>query len=374
MPPFFRLSAVSIPMLWASLLVQPLAAPAQHVRNPHASLVNVAARQAELKSTPDPLLLEAIRSLRSCIALPPVAVPEGPMEIPHHYMSGSSGPINPAEAAATRVYAAFEHRITAGMNQYLATGNHAEAACALGQLDDWAKAHALLNYTRQDSSQAWYQVEWTLSSAAITESVLVNDASLDPTEQKRVIDWLDAVAHKDISFEKPTDTNNNHHYWRGLAATATGIVASDDALYRFGIQTYVDAIADIDARGAFPKEMARHENAIHYQGFALQPLVLIAEFVTRQGIPLYDYKANGRTLRDAIDFFGQAVADPTLVKPYTSDEQKTGFSGGDFADFAFFTVRFGDAGLPPAIIDALKHPTTATRLGGCTTLLAGPPK
>jgi len=155
------------------------------------------------------------------------------------------------------------------------------------QLDAWAQAHALLDYDRQESSQAWYQVEWTLSSAGVTDSVLVNDATLDPTQQHRVTAWLDTAARKDISFEKPGDSDNNHHYWRALAATAIGVTASDDMLYRFGIQAYVQAIAEIDRSGAFPKEMARHENATHYQGFALQPLVLIAEFVTRQGIGIY---------------------------------------------------------------------------------------
>jgi poly(beta-D-mannuronate) lyase len=348
-----------------------LRASGQHVIDPHASIVAVAPRQAILKSTTDPELQAAIHGLHSCVDSMPVAAPVGRMIIPHHYLSGSSGPINPAEAEATRVYAAFESRITAGMNQYLATGSHAESACALAQLDAWAQTRALLDYDRDESSQAWYQVEWTLSSAGITDSVLVNDATLDPAVQKRVTEWLDAAARKDISFEKPGDTNNNHHYWRALAATAIGITASDNKLYLFGIQAYVNAIGEIDPNGAFPKEMARHENAIHYQGFALEPLVLIAEFVTRQGIPLYEYKANGHTLRDAIFFFGRAVDDPSLVKPYTSDAQKTSFGSGDFADFAFYTARFGSAGLPPAIVKALKNPTTATRLGGCTTLLAG---
>jgi len=359
-----------------ALAVSSLSIPAlaQKVAHPHASILDVAARQASLKSTTDPLLLDAIKGLHSCVNSPAVPAPTGVMDIPHHYLSGSNGPVNPAEAVATRVYAEFEHRITAGMNQYLATASHQEAACALDQLDLWAKAGALLDYTRKDSPQAWYQVEWTLSSAGITESVLVNDAGLDAAEQKRVIAWLDSASHKDISFEEPNDTNNNHHYWRALQATAIGIVASDDVLYRFGIQAYVDAVAEIDPRGAFPKEMARHENAIHYQGFALQPLVLIAEFVTRQGIPLYDYKASGRSLRDAIVFFGQAVDDPSLVKPYTADAQASGFGSGDFADFAFYAARFGLAGLPPAIVNALKHPATATRLGGCTTLMAAPAK
>jgi poly(beta-D-mannuronate) lyase len=344
---------------------------AQSVKDPHASIVNVATRQAALKATTDPLLLAEIKSLPSCINSPAVAAPAGIMDIPHHYLSGSNGPVNPAEAVATRVYADFERRISAGMNQYLATGNHAESACALAQLDDWAKARALLNYDRKDSTQAWFQVEWTLSSAAITESVLVNDATLDAAQQKRVIAWLDAVAHKDIGFEQPNDTNNNHHYWRALAATTVGIVASDDVLFKFGIQAYVNAIAEIDTRGAFPKEMARHENAIHYQGFALQPLVLIAELVTRQGFPLYAYKANGHTLRDAIVFFGNAVNDPSLVKPYTNDEQAAHWGAGDFAEFAFYTARFGPDNLPADILDELKRPSFSTRIGGSTALLAG---
>jgi poly(beta-D-mannuronate) lyase len=346
----------------------------QRVADPKASVVDVAARQAALRSTTDPVVQAAIKSLQSCVATPLVAAPAGRMNIPHHYLSGSNGPINPAEAAATQVYAMFERRITAGMNQYLATGSHAESACALAQLDAWAQARALLDYDRDESSQAWYQVEWTLSSAGITDSVLVSDSTLDPAEQQRVTAWLRTAAHKDISFEKPGDSNNNHHYWRALAATAIGVTSSDDKLYHFGIQAYVDAIAEIDPNGAFPKEMARHENAIHYQGFALQPLVLIAEFVTRQGIPLYGYKANGHTLRDAIVFFGRAVDDPGLVRPYTTDAQSTNFGSGDFAPFAFYAARFGVEGLPPAIANALKHPTAATRIGGSATILAGAPR
>ena len=366
-----RYSLLFAPIL--ALAVPSISIPghAQKVTHPQASIVDVAARQAALKTSADPLLREAIKGLHSCVDSPVVPAPTGVMDIPHHYLSGSNGPVNPAEAVATRAYQEFERRITSGMNEYLATGSHKEAACALDQLDVWAKGGALLNYTRKDSPQAWYQVEWTLSAAGITESVLVNDGALDGAEQKRVIGWLDQASHKDISFEQPNDTNNNHHYWRALQAVAIGIVASDDVLYRFGIQAYVDAGGEIDARGAFPKEMARHENAIHYQGFALQPLVLIAEFVTRQGIPLYDFKANGRSLRDAIVFFGQAVDDPSVVKPYTADLQATGFGAGDFSEFVFYAARFGNAGLPPAIQNALKKPTTATRLGGCTTLMAG---
>ena len=367
---FAKRSVKSAPGIVLLVLASLPPAQGQHVANPRASVVDVPSRRATLSSTTDPLLRAAIQSLHSCVRTPFVDAPVGRMNIPHHYLSGSNGPINPAEAAATRIYALFESRITAGMNQYLATGSHTESACALAQLDAWAQARALLDYDRQESAQAWYQVEWTLSSAGITNSVLVNDSTLDPVQKKRVAAWLETAARKDISFEKPGDTNNNHHYWRALAATAIGVTAADDELFGFGVRTYKEAISEIDSNGALPKEMARHENATHYQGFALQPLILIAQFATRQGIDLYGYQVQGHTLRDAIVFFGRAVDDPGLIKPYTSDTQSAHFSSNDFAAFAFYTARFGTTGLPPAIVSALKTPTEETRIGGNTIIMA----
>jgi poly(beta-D-mannuronate) lyase len=359
------------PAALIAILFASFSAQSQNVTNPHASILDVTARQAFLASATNPLLRETIGKLPSCVASPLVPAPTGRIDIPHHYLSGSHGPTNPAEAAATRVYSAFERRITAGMNQYVATGNHAESACALAQLDAWAQAKTLLDYDPQESSQAWYQVEWTLSSAGTTDSVLVNDTTLDPTQQRRVTAWLDAAAHKLISFEKPGADGNNHHYWRALAATSIGVTASDNDLFRFGIDTFKQAIEQLDANGAFPLEMARHERATHYQAFALQPLIVIAEFAARQSLDLYAYQSHGRTLRNAILFFGRAVDDPSLIKPYTTDAQLEDFGPSDFAPFEIYVARFGTTGLPPSIVNALQHPTEATRIGGSATVIAG---
>jgi poly(beta-D-mannuronate) lyase len=345
---------------------------AQHVSAHKASVLDVPARQAYLKTTTSPPLLSAIKNMRSCIKMELVPAPVGYMRIPHHYLNGSHGATNPAEAAATVMYGKFEQRITAGMNQYVATGNHAEAQCALDQLDTWAKAEALTNYDPhdKDNTQSWYQAEWTLCSAGVTMSVLVNDPALDLAEQKRVALWLNAAVHKLISYEKPGELGNNHHYWRALAATSIGVVSSDDALFQFGVSVFKQAIGQLDKNGAFPLEMERHERATHYQGFALQPLVVVAELATRQGVNLYAFKANDHTLRDAIVFFGRAIDDPSLIKQYTPDGQMKGMGADNFAPFVFYTARFGEGGLAPSIIDALKKPLAATRIGGSATVLA----
>jgi hypothetical protein len=40
----------------------------------------------------------------------------------------------------------------------------------------------------------------------------------------------------------------------------------------------------------------------------------------------------------------------------------------------FYAARFGVEGLPPAIANALKLPTAATRIGGSANILAGAPR
>lgn len=344
---------------------------AQKVSKPSASVLDAPARQAFLKQTTDARLRKAMAHLGSCTATPLVPAPTGEMQIPHHYMHGSNGPTNPAEAEATRTYGAFERRITAGMNQWVATGNQTEAQCALAQLDTWAEAKALTNYDPKAYSQSWYQAEWSLSAAGVTASVLQQDFALDPAQQERVAKWLRNAAHQLISYEKPGELGNNHHYWRALAAISIGVLSNDNDLFRFGVNTFKQAVGQEDSNGAFPLEMARHENAIHYQSFALQPLLMIAEFAEFQNVDLYAYTEHGRTIRNAVAFLGQAIADPGIVKQYTTDEQKLHFGAGDVAELEFYFARFGTDSAPSSLRDLLHNPASATRVGGNTTVLAG---
>jgi len=347
-------------------------APKKMVLDPRASLIDVTARRIELQHTTSAHVETALKEMVQCSKLAPVDAPAGPMNIPHHYLNGSHGPTNPAEAEATRVYSQFAKRVTEGMNEFLARGDHAEAACAQAQIDQWAQARALLDYDAQESSQSWYQVEWTLCTVAISESVLLNDGALDPAVTARDVAWMNKVALRMLAFPKAAQERNNHHYWKGLAAISTGVISGDDELFGFGVQTYFDGVNEIDKRGALPLEMARHERAIQYQSFALEPLIAIAEFAERQHIPLYSYKSpSEHTIGDAIEFLGQAAADPSIVKAYATEDQDVGTGSEFYASLEFYVRRFPGRQLPATIVEGLKRPQFATRLGGSTTLLAG---
>jgi hypothetical protein len=346
-------------------------ANAQHVANPKASYIDVSKRRVELTNNKDPRTAQAIAQLSLCSTAPAITPPTGRMIIPPHYLSGGHGPVNPAEAPVTRVYNDFEHRVTAGMNQWLVTGSKQEAQCAQQQIDSWAQAGTLLDYDPKESSQAWYQVEWTLSAIAISESVLMNEPTLDAATVKRDIAWMNKAAHRTVEFDKAGTQKNNHHYWRGLAAISVGVISSDDDLFNWGVATYKEAIDEIDQRGALPKEMARHERAIHYQSFALQPLVPLAAFGERQDLPLMHYRSpSGHTIADAVNFFGHAVADPSIVKAYTPEEQLAGGEGKDFYAFAEIYSSYYPQ-LPAAVVKGLEKPTFATRIGGGLTVIDG---
>jgi poly(beta-D-mannuronate) lyase len=348
------------------------AAHAESVSNPKASYIDIEQRRAQLGHNKDPRIAKAIASLDFCTKLPEVAAPTGHMIIPQRYLSGGHGPINPEEGKVTHIYASFEHRVTAGMNQWLITSDKKEAQCAQQQIDLWAKAGTLLDYDPKESSQAWFQVEWTLSAVAISESVLVNESSLDPVRVKRDIEWMNKVAHRTVDFDKAGTQTNNHHYWRGLAAVATGVISSDNDLFNWGVGVYKQGINELDARGAFPQEMARHERAIHYQSFALQPLTPLASFAERQHVALFKYRSStGRTITDAVDFFGAAFANPEIVKVYTPDAQLLD-DGPDLFAFVEFYLHYTEpAQIPPAILRGLTKPTFSTRIGGSTTVIAG---
>ena len=363
----------SLRLIAASLVLVATSALAQKVSNPKASYIDVQQRHAQLASTTDPRTKSAIASLNSCTALPVIQPPTGRMIIPPHYISGGHGPVNPAEAPATRPYNNFEHRVTAGMNQWLVTSSKEEAQCAQQQIDLWAQAGTLLDYDSKESSQAWFQVEWTLSSIAISESVLLNEPSLDQAVVKRDIQWMNKVAHRTVDFDKAGKQTNNHHYWRGLAAVSTGVISSDNDLFSWGVSVFKQGIDELDQRGALPQEMARHERAIHYQSFALQPLIPLAEFAERQHVPLYAYKSpTGHTVKDAVNFLGAALANPDIIKNYTPDTQMIDEKGGDFFSFAeFYSHHVPPTDIPATILDGLKKPTFATRIGGSTTVIDG---
>jgi poly(beta-D-mannuronate) lyase len=345
------------------------------VVDPSASFLDVTARRAELAHATTPRVVEALAIKSDCVHQQLPAPPPGVMNIPHHYLSGSNGPINPEEGKATAPYRKLDDVVSFGADRYAATGDPAQAVCVANLLAQWAAAKTLLDYTFQESSQAWYQVEWTLSSISLAWSVVRGDPAIAAAQRAQIEQWMHAVTEYMFSQDPhPGDRENNHAYWRALCATSVGILTSDDKLYRSGLAQYARAVGQMNPDGSLPLEMARHENALHYQSFALAPLVMIAELARRQGVDLYSLRVNGHTIDDAVDFLVRASSDPTLVKKYASEPQTFSLFSQEKppAWLEFWAARH--PGKPQAEIwtEFLTAPLIDPNIGGDATLYAAP--
>jgi poly(beta-D-mannuronate) lyase len=124
--------------------------------------------------------------------------------------------------------------------------------------------------------------------------------------------------------------------------------------------------------GSFPLEMARHENALRYQNFALAPLVMIAELAARQGTDIYRIRVIGHTIADAVDFLVRASANLDLMKQYASEPQTFSlFSGKRLPAWTeFWAARH--PGEPWSSL--LDKPIFDSNVGGNATLYAAPAK
>jgi poly(beta-D-mannuronate) lyase len=343
------------------------------VHDPNASFLNVPARRAALQSATNPRVLEAIAGLKTCIGAPVPQPPPDSQFIPGRYKSGSHGALNPREHILSLPYIQLQELATRGADRYLLTGDPREANCVLDALSVWAQAKALTAYDTKENRQLSYVAEWTVTSLSLTVSIFRNDPALDPVKRDQVIVWLRKAAHKVINSAEALGEGagrNNHFYWRGLAAISTGIVSKDDDLYQTGLRTYATAMGQIDANGAFPLEMQRHELALHYQAFAIAPLVMIAELARRQGIDLYTLQENHHQLGDAVAFFIRALHNPSVIRQYTTEEQENGMDSGSssLAWIEYWNLHSPD----PAWQPYLQKPFRDNNLGGSTTLLAAP--
>jgi poly(beta-D-mannuronate) lyase len=110
--------------------------------------------------------------------------------------------------------------------------------------------------------------------------------------------------------------------------------------------------------------MRRQEMSLHYQNFAIMPLVMIAELAQRQGVDAYDMVSNGHRLRDAVDFLLDALDDPSLVRHYEPLPQRP-IDPSDFAWMAYWQRRFPDPRIPRLMPAELFN----RRLGGGVTAL-----
>ena len=239
---------------------------------------------------------------------------------------------------------------------YLAKGSRAAAACVYQLLDAAARADAWDGKMPQISGV--YLQNWMLSGTAIPYLKVRNSGAGTPQQDEEIQQWFTRVAARvreyfDVQLTRPgSDGYNNHIYWAGLALAAQGAANNDTDAFLWGIATYRQGVESIKPDGSLAAEMNRAGMALHYQLYAVGPLIVLAEFGEANGIDMYSMSDGA--IHRLVKFDEAALADPSIIAKRTGVEQKVNQppSGLDIGWAVPYAKRFPDPQLSAMIAAA----------------------
>lgn len=218
-------------------------------------------------------------SSHSSCPLPPSPILNLDLTRPYSDAIGSE-----ADAALLAKHADETAPLKAWLTAVTKAADAADGKCTANLLGTWAGAGALLGDMR--SKQAEYERKWTVAGAAL--AYLKVRAAVSPTERRGIEAWLAKLADAAYRFAaEPGHKRNNHWYWTGLGLGAVSLATGDEARWYLAHAIYSDALADIGSDGTLKMELARGKRALHYHGFALMPLVTLAELAAARGEDWY---------------------------------------------------------------------------------------
>lgn len=242
---------------------------------------------------------------------PPPAVID--IDANRYYMDSHNSVIDPVlkarNEAATRPVDDFLKTVAGAASEFQASGKPAAAECALAWLGAWADQQAMLG--KMSSNQSYYTRKWALAGLSLSYARLLPAAS--GAQRARIDAWLGKIA--DLTLEHAdanTGKKNNHYYWEGLAVAATGAVTRNERRLAWGRKVFDAAMAQVEADGSLPLEMARAKKALSYHLFSAAPLAMLASVLDTRS-PKLDLLVN---------FTLAGVADPQRFRQLSGFEQE----------------------------------------------------
>ena len=176
---------------------------------------------------------------------------------------------------------------------------------------NWARSGAFLQ--SDAAHDTYYALKRYMLPVVISLSAI--DDTLDSSERKEIVKWIDAVVPKlDKKFDGDVD-HNNHRYLADSVLMAWGAYKKDNRLINIGRQGFIKALEEALPDGSLALETRRGSRAIWYMRHALSSLVTIAEIDRLLGGNLYNETRNGNSLASIMNYFISASRAPLIVLP-----------------------------------------------------------
>ena len=250
----------------------------------------------------------------------------------------------------------FSQSVTLAADDYLARGSKPAAACTYSLLDAAAKADAWAG--KMPGFQGVYLQNWLLSAVGIAY-LKVRESGVGTAEQDAEIQhWFrHLAAHVREFFDGEIERNgideeNNHLYWAGLAVAAEAIADDDHDAGAWAMMTYKTGVDAIQPDGSLRAELKRGQMALHYNLYALGPLIMLAELAEANGIDAYS--DNNGAIHRLVSFCLAGLQDPTILEKRTGVKQIVSLpnAGLDIGWAVPYVKRFPNAQLSELIAKA----------------------
>jgi len=235
-------------------------------------------------------------------------------------------------------------------------GSRAAAACVYSLLSAAAKADAWDD--KMPTNNGVYVQNWMLSGTALAYLKVRNSGVGTAEQDAQIQQWFRMLATRvreyfDSGRKQPgSDAWNNHMYWAGLSVASEGIADNDVNAFLWGLSAYEMGIHAIRPDGSLDAEMGRGQKALHYQLYALGPLLILAELGEANGIDLYGEREGA--IHRLVRFNLAAMKDPSLLEKRAEAKQEANppYSGLDIGWAVPYVQRFPNADLSTMIAQA----------------------
>jgi poly(beta-D-mannuronate) lyase len=315
------------------------------------------AQQQRLRSPWDGLKIVQSDAPYNCPAPPPFA---STVLVDSYYVDSHASVIDQTKLAAFQKASEpsthLSQYVTLAADAYLAKGSKPAAACAYTLLDSAAKANAWAG--KMPGFQGVYLQNWLLSAVGIGYLKVRESCAGTAEEDAEIQQWFMHLAIRvreyfDSEIKRiGIDEENNHLYWAGLAVAAEAIADNDHDFGAWAMMTYKTGIDAIQPDGSLRAELKRGQMALHYNLYALGPLIMLAELAEANGIDAY---ADGDgAIHRLVIFCIAGLQDPTILEKRTGVKQVVSlpYSGLDIGWAVPYVKRFPNATLSELIAKA----------------------
>jgi len=221
--------------------------------------------------------------------------------------------------AVAKPYSDYMDAVSRAADVYLDKNDKSAGRCAITWLSKWSDDDALTGQpVNVRGLGGIYQNNNMLQALSFAFLKVLPEATSD--EKIKISNWMKrGLVKVALKFLKNYPDGNNHAYWAALGIMVVGVISNDQSMVNISSNIYNEALNSIQTDGSLPREMARGQMALAYNGWACAPLFIMSELARKTGKDWY--RRDNYKLSMLAERFVTGLIDPSWFQEKTGKNQ-----------------------------------------------------